>query len=261
MYIAEFWNSLSSFALFYAGLIGYVHHRHLNGSFVYVILAGVGLGSVLFHGVLSATTQMLDEIPMIFLVLQISLNVLNIRKRSLNILSYLCASVFSGVICHTAFLDDNTHNHHSHGHGVNHSHNHNHGVNNSEVKAGVKDGIKRFEFYLFQFTIICSALYIGYKLLCKALQQQHSKTLFIQGVTLFLSGWACWLLDYFCCDTWRSSWINPQFHAWWHILSALGVYRLSLLSMTLCNAEWDMRNSFVCPFPTLTSSENQLKSL
>ncbi|SAM07006.1 hypothetical protein [Absidia glauca] len=68
-YIAEFWNTLSSFAMIGLGTFGiFMHHRSLgwrlsNGYFMIVV---VGVGSVLFHGTLQYEHQMWDEIPMVW---------------------------------------------------------------------------------------------------------------------------------------------------------------------------------------------------
>lgn len=216
-YIAEFWNTISSLVLFYAGFVGYKNHSQLKGSSVFFILAIVGLGSALFHGSLSAATQMSDEIPMIFLVLQISLNVIKAIKIH-TIIGYFTAIAFSSFVCHMAFLEDVHH------------------IQPITENNGVATGIKRWQFYLFQSFIIVYSTYIFYIMCCNALKNTQTKKLFIEGSTFFLLGWMCWLLDYFYCETWESS-VNIQLHAWWHVLSSIGVYRLSLLSIILCNGE------------------------
>jgi hypothetical protein len=70
-WIAEFWNSFSSFAIIAAGAIGVVlSHRHGQGELrfilAYLAIIGVGIGSVLFHMTLLRPMQMLDEVPMIY---------------------------------------------------------------------------------------------------------------------------------------------------------------------------------------------------
>lgn len=211
-YIAEFWNSISSFTLMYAGIVGYIRHKGLDGNSIFIILALVGFGSILFHGVLSATTQMLDEIPMVFLLAQFTINILKL-DRFRSTLIYLIACAFSYTIFKIAHIP------HSH----NGSHNH-----------GVVNGKKAVEFYLFQGVVILSAGYIFMRMARMSINNTRKSTLTIYGAVLFGMGWSCWLIDYFFCNFLKSTW-NPQLHAWWHILSALGVYRFCLLSLMFRN--------------------------
>ena len=68
-WVAEFWNTLSSFAMVGAGLVGVSTRRfaaEIRVAFALLIL--VGLGSVAFHATLRFGLQMLDELPMLYLV-------------------------------------------------------------------------------------------------------------------------------------------------------------------------------------------------
>ena len=69
-WVAEFWNTLSSLAMVVAGLVGLSLRRHCARKFRFAfgLLALVGLGSVAFHGTLRFELQMLDELPMLYLV-------------------------------------------------------------------------------------------------------------------------------------------------------------------------------------------------
>jgi dihydroceramidase len=214
IYIAEFWNTLTSFVLLYAGMIGYIRHKPLKGSFVFVILALVGLGSICFHGSLSATTQMLDEIPMVFLSSQIAVNVLSFNKKQ-TFVAHCIASLFSYIIYKIAFINSGE-------------------IQAPVLKYGVSNGTQGYEFYIFQMTIILFAASLFYKILTKSLGNSKLMEITIDGAILFTTGWLCWLIDYFACDFLQKT-FNPQFHAWWHVLSALGVYRFCLLSLMHCN--------------------------
>lgn len=70
-FVAEPWNTLSSFAMVAAGVRGLVRHRGLPVPFrlAFALLVLVGLGSAAFHGTLLFEAQMLDELPMVYLVL------------------------------------------------------------------------------------------------------------------------------------------------------------------------------------------------
>ncbi|KAI7886378.1 ceramidase [Mucor mucedo] len=68
-YIAEFWNTISSFAMIALGLLGVaLHHQSLGWrlSNSYLLICVVGIGSVLFHATLQFEHQMWDEVPMIW---------------------------------------------------------------------------------------------------------------------------------------------------------------------------------------------------
>lgn len=211
-WIAELWNVLSSFVLIYAGYYGFIYHQNLKGNIVFFTLGIVGAGSVLFHGSLTAFTQMLDEIPMVFLVLQLTQNILNIQSPYIRTFSYVIATFFSGLIYYTAFLDETI----------------------SQSTNGLHGGMKHIEFYIFQGSIIAIGAFIFLQLLSKSLKSPLTRLLFIRGCGLFLLGWCCWLTDYFLCPL-LQKYGNVQLHAWWHILSAFGVYHLALLSIFLAN--------------------------
>ena len=68
-FVAEFWNSVSSLAMVAAGLVGLSSRRFAKAIRVaFGLLVLVGLGSVAFHGTLRFELQMLDELPMLYLV-------------------------------------------------------------------------------------------------------------------------------------------------------------------------------------------------
>lgn len=214
--IAEFWNTMSSMTLLYAGYRGWRNHSTLKGSSIYLVLALVGFGSICFHACLTANTQMLDEIPMIFLVCQLFINVMHVENLVLQILSYLIALCASYIVYNMAFLEGELENFPSSGH------------------HGVVDTVNRIEFYFFQCGIILSGLYIFKQFLQKATKSTSTRKLFYRGSGFFLVGWICWLIDYFMCTHLRS-FFNPQFHAWWHMYSAIGIYQLAGLSLIFAN--------------------------
>ena len=68
-WVAEFWNTLSSLAMVAAGLLGLLTRRFGRGvRLAFGLLVLVGLGSIAFHGTLRFELQMLDELPMLYLV-------------------------------------------------------------------------------------------------------------------------------------------------------------------------------------------------
>ena len=71
-YVAEFWNTLTSFAVAYIGAAGMLLCRWQRlGSeqmLCYSCLGVVGVGSVAFHATLLRAGQVLDEVPMLWAV-------------------------------------------------------------------------------------------------------------------------------------------------------------------------------------------------
>ncbi len=199
-FIAEFWNTISSLMLLYAGAYGMLQHWNLKGNIIFLVLAIVGIGSVFFHGTLTLFTQMMDEIPMIFLVTQLVLNTMNVKKYIY--VAYVYATIYSMLIFLSSFAIYKSYT---------------------------------IQFYLFQSSIIISAIAILIALL-KVPRTQSTRYLFSKGLIFFFTGWSCWLMDYFLCDI-LQNWcaFNPQFHAWWHVFSAFGVYNLSLISIMAKN--------------------------
>eukprot|EP00735_Rhodelphis_limneticus_P004137 TRINITY_DN15693_c0_g1::TRINITY_DN15693_c0_g1_i1::g.18817::m.18817 TRINITY_DN15693_c0_g1::TRINITY_DN15693_c0_g1_i1::g.18817 ORF type:complete len:318 (-),score=24.05,sp/Q9NUN7/ACER3_HUMAN/33.85/3e-37,Ceramidase/PF05875.7/1.2e-53,DUF1129/PF06570.6/4.7e+02,DUF1129/PF06570.6/2.8e+03,DUF1129/PF06570.6/0.13,7TM-7TMR_HD/PF07698.6/1.1e+03,7TM-7TMR_HD/PF07698.6/0.093,7TM-7TMR_HD/PF07698.6/32,7TM-7TMR_HD/PF07698.6/3.3e+02,DUF4131/PF13567.1/6.7,DUF4131/PF13567.1/1.3e+02 TRINITY_DN15693_c0_g1_i1:43-930(-) len=65
-YIAEFWNTLSNLAIILLGLLGFFYVQHLERryQFVYVMVMVTGMGSALFHATLLYKNQLADELPM-----------------------------------------------------------------------------------------------------------------------------------------------------------------------------------------------------
>ena len=72
MYIAEFWNTLSSVPIVLSGAIGLynaIKFRYgVRFALPSLLMCFVGLGSVGFHGTLQYAGQVLDELSMVFCV-------------------------------------------------------------------------------------------------------------------------------------------------------------------------------------------------
>tara|TARA_B100000161_G_C33541055_1_gene410678 strand:- start:1121 stop:1729 length:609 start_codon:yes stop_codon:yes gene_type:complete len=69
IYIAEFWNSITSLIFCLIGAYGYYNHRNLGISNTpWYLLALIGMTSFLFHLTLSFVGQFLDELSIILLV-------------------------------------------------------------------------------------------------------------------------------------------------------------------------------------------------
>ena len=213
--IAEFYNTASSLSLLFAGTLGYIKYRHVSGSCVFLWLAVIGIGSVLFHALLTVTTQMTDEIPMVFFVVQLLLNVTNVHQTLpiWSIAAHSVASVFASYIFYQA---------------LNEKH--------DEESLTPTASLRSTEFLIFQSFILSLALCIAatmYNRLINENRNAEKVRIAKRGSCIFIVGYFCWLADYFLCPQFAQLGGNPQFHAWWHIFASIGLYDIAWVSISL----------------------------
>jgi len=101
-YISEFWNTITSAAFVFVGIYGlYLSHKfgiRLRFAWLYVILIVTGCGSIMFHLTSRWWAEVLDELPMIFLVYQfIFLTKGNFPEFS-SVIWHTVNTVFAGTI-------------------------------------------------------------------------------------------------------------------------------------------------------------------
>lgn len=65
-YIAEYWNTLSSFVISFIGVYGLFYRQNLK--LLYFLMIPIGLTSALFHGTLSLYGQLLDELSILVIL-------------------------------------------------------------------------------------------------------------------------------------------------------------------------------------------------
>ncbi|UJR16861.1 hypothetical protein I4U23_003759 [Adineta vaga] len=197
-YIAEFWNCISSFSmcilggiLFIRGLYNQVERRFLLSS---LGLAFVGAGSAYFHGTLTHLGQMADELPMVYsmIVWWFVLFRMNDCKQMKNIIFAIDLSVLFGLF---------------------------YGLLWSYVHS--------LQTFVLIFQGHMSLMVIGgiIKLIYLYQQPHHHvyklKYLLIIYIGLLVSAFVCWTLDQHLCEELnKRSRLNPQLHAWWHVLGA-----------------------------------------
>ena len=226
-WVAEFWNSLSSFAMVGVGLWGILSHRNVLEkrfllAFFFVTL--LGLGSVLFHASLKHETQMCDELPMLYAVFTTLFIVLDERINSRFPLAALL--IFWSVVTSaaTVFASGN------------------------------------LQFVLFHLSFGSAEFYSLYRVYCIYCRHQMDKyacdnaggsnlalarlakiesdvgRLFSRGMLSYVIGLAVWITDLKGCWLLQEWWPsvsgmpNPQLHAWWHIFVSLGFYYLITLT-------------------------------
>ena len=202
-YVAEFWNTLSSLALVVAGTLGLWLNRVLPRRFLaaYGLLAVVGLGSMAFHATLRFELQMLDELPMLYLVtLIVYLLVEHGPVRRLG------AWFPWGLVGYDVFL--------------------------TILCSGSRG---RLQFWLFQLSFGSLEVWSLWRVSLSFRRSENlaQRRLFRFGMSAYLLGIAVLFCDLqFCAQL--GTWLplhgipNPQLHAWWHVLVACGFYALVL---------------------------------
>lgn len=211
-FVAEFFNALSSMSLVLIGLLGMFLHpwaeRRFHTAFLAIIV--VGLGSVAFHGTLQKSSQALDEVPMLytafaFVYITICQRFpLKSSQRHLLALALITHAVITTYLV-TAF-----------------------------------DGY--LQFVMFHVSFGTAEFFSIYQmfLIYRSQRGYHgslAKTVFERGLFLYMFAFVFWLSDMLGCELvnpWYKSAIlpiNPQFHAWWHIVVSLGLYSLAIYTL------------------------------
>ncbi|KAG0378869.1 Alkaline ceramidase 3 [Mortierella sp. AD032] len=218
-YIAEFWNTISSLFIIALGELGLYlcPTKEKRFKIAFRTISLVGIGSTLFHGTLRHKMQLLDELPMIYAATS---------------LLFICTETKYGAqgrwfpISLAAWLVL------------------------TSIIVSITGG--KLQFYTFQASF--GILQLGIVYLTTTLHQRHksivaswssstsnnntknaSAWLIQRALGVYFFAVAIWLIDLHLCEFVNGvgpqsvlKW-NPQFHAWWHVLSISGVYFTTLL--------------------------------
>jgi dihydroceramidase len=204
-YVSELFNSASSLAMVFAGLLGIaLHRRVLERRFLlaFALVSVVGLGSIAFHATLLFQHQMMDELPMLYLaLLMVYILVENRPERRfgpwfpLALLGYAVLSTYL-----------------------------------SAFTRG------RLQFFLFQASFASLEFFALARvyLIHRRGQDVRARRVFQLGMGAYALGVALWLSDIRFCATLNETLPaygvpNPQFHAWWHVLVSCGFYALLMV--------------------------------
>ncbi|PVU98845.1 hypothetical protein BB559_001233 [Furculomyces boomerangus] len=210
IYIAEFYNTISSFVIFLVGEYG----AHLNKSnwpaiqFMFRAISIVGIGSVLFHATLKQPMQMLDEVPMLWsaLIIFYAMNNIKYGMKSTLWKVFLLSIGFTSTFF-AIFTSGNT---------------------------------QFFLFHLCFGTLELISLWLlhtaSYELSTKFKNNCNdtAKKMFKTGLLWYLLGAVIWVCDTFYCHKVNGGIrsflpINLQFHAWWHVFASLGLISFTTL--------------------------------
>ncbi|HZH02955.1 MAG TPA: ceramidase [Myxococcaceae bacterium] len=196
-YVSELFNTGSSLAMVLVGVAGILLHRRvLERRFLwaFALVALVGLGSVAFHATLRFELQMLDELPMLYLVL-LMVYVLLEDQRTPRFGRWFPMT----LVAYGAFLT---------------------------VLASLTRG--RFQFWTFQLSFGSLELFSLARVygLHRRSRSQPQRRLFRWGIASYALAVVLWFIDIRFCQALTP---NPQFHAVWHVLVSFGFYALVLV--------------------------------
>ena len=223
-FIAEFSNSMSSFSMVIAGLLGlYLHlwaEKRFHLAFISTIL--LGFGSVAFHGTLWKVCQAFDEVPMLYCVLTLSYISICHRYKPSNRMEQILGMSF---LLYAVLLT---------------------------ILVTVSDGLIQFILFHVSFNSAhffalyqCWLMYSIRKsknnasktrqgFILKENQKRILKTC-ERGALFYISAIICWLIDMFLCEYVNPMYstsvlpFNPQLHSWWHFFISCALYHLSLM--------------------------------
>ncbi|KAJ3271806.1 Alkaline ceramidase 3 [Terramyces sp. JEL0728] len=204
-YIAEFFNTVTNLNYIFLGLLGtysaYITKSDLrehNGS---IALLVIGAGSWLFHMSLLYSTQLSDELPMIYGTCLCLYNVFNLYDRNIKS-SIVLLSLYSIIV--TAVYE----------------------ITRIPVFFQTSYGILAVVYGIVP-------LIQTFKLSAKHPDEvKMLLRMYTFNVCMYLLAFVLWNIDNNHCDAlreWRTTvpWyigMFSQFHGWWHLLTGLGCY-------------------------------------
>ncbi|KAG0324055.1 Alkaline ceramidase 3 [Dissophora globulifera] len=204
-YIAEFFNSLSSFSMILVGLAGVYLHSTFEKRFLLTFgsIVVVGIGSIAFHGTLLFPLQMLDEVPMVYCVLTLAYCcVENKPYRRYGAWFPVGLSLY-GLLTTIIMLYAGPSNH-------------------------------LLEFVVFQSAFVFVVLVVMSHIIkiYGRLQDRSIKQLWATTGLIGAVAYGYWNIDFRMCGVMENlpfGLANPQFHAWWHVGASVASYLVCLL--------------------------------
>ena len=216
IYVTELFNSTTSFYYVFIALYAYYKHKEVldfdstsvRHQTLLLMLAIVGFGSVAFHGTLQYYMQLLDEIPMIYLILTAAWILTNRRSTEPTRGGMLIGGIYIGA-CILLTLVLLTTAQHS-------------GIHNFFRGSGVVT----FVVHLV-YTFYSSSLAIAEVAKTDEKAAAYMSQLFVKGFAAICIALVCWISDNIFCQTLLGLPL-PFFlnlHAFgWHIGTAMSVY-------------------------------------
>ncbi|KAJ2331776.1 alkaline ceramidase ydc1, partial [Coemansia sp. RSA 2673] len=204
-YIAEFWNCLTNGMFVVLAAFGIVNAiKHQQGKRVVALYMGllfVGCGSACFHATLKYTTQLLDELPMLYLCALGFYSLVEIDR-----------TIGFGWKLPVALIALQT-----------------------AITVTYIFWVQSPIFHQVAFaSTVCASVAFGYRRQCEMTISNRTRRmlqrLLLQGFLGMAGGFLVWNLDNIFCHrlrTYRAHVGAPldailQLHGWWHILTAYG---------------------------------------
>ncbi|ODV88865.1 hypothetical protein CANCADRAFT_130320 [Tortispora caseinolytica NRRL Y-17796] len=205
-YVAEFTNTLTN--LGFVALAVYATYNafaaDLEWRFIFTAIGFglVGIGSWMFHMTLWYEFQLLDELPMIYATCIPTWTVLSYRKsRSSSLFIAFVTCMGAGLL--------------------------------TAIYLKYKDPtIHQIAYALLNCIVLIRSMYLIESEVKDPAERKKMWSTAVIGIVTFLSGYALWLMDVHFCNlakSYRHAIGLPlglllEGHAWWHILTGLGVY-------------------------------------
>lgn len=215
-YIAEPFNTFSSFFYVLATVFGIVFHsQHKIEQFYYFllsILTWMGLGSVAFHASLRYKMQLLDELPMHWLVTFSSYAMWrrHTGPKKIEVLTMLAIEIFLLVGSYMTAREDFVH----------------------EIFRGTMAA--SFAYCFVSVFVLGASLSQEIDSMLTQINktEHHDAQKFFQRIFKFMVlGLVSWIADVAYCPILHSLPFNlpyPQLHMFWHLFSSLAIYHLSI---------------------------------
>ncbi|XP_072994592.1 alkaline ceramidase-like [Typha latifolia] len=209
-YIAEFYNTVSNIPcilLAFIGLINALRQRfEKRFSVLHISNMILSIGSMIFHATLQNVLQQSDETPMVW---ELLLYLYVLYSPDWHYRSTMPTFLF---IYGAAF---------------------------AIVHAFVRFGIG-FKVHYVGLCLLCIPRMYKYYIQTKDVAAKRLAKLFLATISL---GSLCWLFDRYFCKKLSRWYINPQGHAWWHVLMGFNSYFANTFLM-FCRAQqlgWEPR--------------------
>ena len=197
-YVSELVNTVTSCYLVFFGLCGAYYVRRYGGIvagelrlvFPFLSLAGVGAGSALFHGTGLRSAQLLDEVPMLFVVLSLAYNLSELASPPGKLLrpwlAWLCVAFVLAFIVLYLLVD---------------------------IYAVFLVSFSSINFY---------CMVRGGQLYRELSGRRYAllRAMFVTAMVIFFVGFGAWILDNAICAQVQ----NSGLHGLWHIAAGLGAH-------------------------------------
>jgi dihydroceramidase len=209
-YVAEFVNTVTGFLYFLPTIFGFMFHKKLSLSskLLLFFVSCIGFGTVLFHGSLQYKAQLIDELPIYYVILAGNF-MLWYRGRKGDRTSAYCLCLWAGGLSAILLFTNRTNYLHT-----------------------VGRGIMSCSFSLM-FGYIFSAAAAALNEIASVKNQgcaQSGKDLFHLAFFEFVAAIFCWIFDNSACAIVQRNPFYPiTAHALWHLLTSIGLYKMFLV--------------------------------